>query len=177
MVQLSATRCSCIAILWVSLVSFAAITLCVASQRVIPKVSLYFVTDSVRKLLNAPSYIATLPPLPPLPLPARGRGTQCIPPHHHSHIFSSRSGQFPPWNNKTLLIREDSVKVYLKVRSCVDMDRIEVVQGKIHWRAILNRVMKFLRFYKKRELFHQLRTFHLLRNIRIPWSQVNYYVC
>jgi hypothetical protein len=34
MVQLSATRCSCIAILWVSLVSFAARTLCFASQRV-----------------------------------------------------------------------------------------------------------------------------------------------
>jgi hypothetical protein len=34
MVQLSATRCSSIAIIWVSLVSFAAITLCVASQRV-----------------------------------------------------------------------------------------------------------------------------------------------
>jgi hypothetical protein len=34
MVQPSATRCSCIAILWFSLVSFAAITLCVASQRV-----------------------------------------------------------------------------------------------------------------------------------------------
>jgi hypothetical protein len=34
MVQLSATRCSCTAISWVSLVSFAAITLCVASQRV-----------------------------------------------------------------------------------------------------------------------------------------------
>jgi hypothetical protein len=34
MVQLSATRCSCISILWVSLVSFAAITLCVAYQRV-----------------------------------------------------------------------------------------------------------------------------------------------
>jgi len=32
MVQLSATECSCIAILWVSLVSFAATTLCVASQ-------------------------------------------------------------------------------------------------------------------------------------------------
>jgi hypothetical protein len=32
-VQLSATRCSCIAILWVSLVSFAATTLYVASQR------------------------------------------------------------------------------------------------------------------------------------------------
>jgi hypothetical protein len=43
MVQLSAARRSCIAILGVSLVSFAAITLCVASQRVIPKVSVYFV--------------------------------------------------------------------------------------------------------------------------------------
>jgi hypothetical protein len=32
MVQLSATRCSFIAILWASLVSFAAIILCVASQ-------------------------------------------------------------------------------------------------------------------------------------------------
>jgi hypothetical protein len=29
MVQLSTTRCSCVAILWVSIVSFAAITLCV----------------------------------------------------------------------------------------------------------------------------------------------------
>jgi hypothetical protein len=34
MVQVSAIRCSFIAILWVSLVRFAAITLCVASQRV-----------------------------------------------------------------------------------------------------------------------------------------------
>jgi hypothetical protein len=46
MVKLSATRCSCIAILWVSLVSFAAITLCVASQRVfIVVVVVYFVID------------------------------------------------------------------------------------------------------------------------------------
>jgi hypothetical protein len=30
MVQPSATRCSCIAILWVSLVNFVTITLCVA---------------------------------------------------------------------------------------------------------------------------------------------------
>jgi hypothetical protein len=43
MVQLSATRCSCIAILWVSLVSFAAITLCVASRGFIAIV-VYFVT-------------------------------------------------------------------------------------------------------------------------------------
>jgi hypothetical protein len=34
MIQLSATRWSYIAILWVSLVSFADITLCVASQQV-----------------------------------------------------------------------------------------------------------------------------------------------
>jgi hypothetical protein len=34
MVQLSVTRCSCIAILWVSLVSFSATTLCGASQQV-----------------------------------------------------------------------------------------------------------------------------------------------
>jgi hypothetical protein len=32
MVQFSATRCSCIAILCVSLVSFTAVTLCIASQ-------------------------------------------------------------------------------------------------------------------------------------------------
>jgi hypothetical protein len=54
MVQLSATRCSCIAILWVSLVSFAAITLCVAFQRVVTVVSVYFVIDPVRKLLRPP---------------------------------------------------------------------------------------------------------------------------
>jgi hypothetical protein len=40
MAQLSATRCSCIAILWVSLVSFAAITHSVASQRVYIVISL-----------------------------------------------------------------------------------------------------------------------------------------
>jgi hypothetical protein len=60
MVQLSATRCCCIAILWVSLVSFAAITLCVASQRVfvvVVVVVVYFVIDSIRKLLDTPSYM------------------------------------------------------------------------------------------------------------------------
>jgi hypothetical protein len=56
MVQLSATRCSCIAILWVSLMGFAAITLCVASQLVF-LVLVYFVIDSVRKLLDTPSYV------------------------------------------------------------------------------------------------------------------------
>jgi hypothetical protein len=57
MVQLSATRCSCIAILLVSLVSFATITLCVASQGVF--IVVYFVIDSVRRLLDTPSYYAS----------------------------------------------------------------------------------------------------------------------
>jgi hypothetical protein len=55
MVHLSTTRCSCIAILWVSLVSFAVITFCVASQRVFIVV-VYFVIESVRKLLDTPSH-------------------------------------------------------------------------------------------------------------------------
>jgi hypothetical protein len=56
MVQLSATRYSCIAILWVSLVSFTIITICVGSQRVFIVVNIYFVIDSVRNLLDKPSY-------------------------------------------------------------------------------------------------------------------------
>jgi hypothetical protein len=57
MVQPSATRCSCIAILWLSLVGFAAIILCVASQLVFIIVLVYFVIDSVGKLLDTPSYV------------------------------------------------------------------------------------------------------------------------
>jgi hypothetical protein len=56
MAQLPATMCSCVAILWVSLVSSATITLCVASQPVFIVVRVYFVIDSVRKLLNTLSY-------------------------------------------------------------------------------------------------------------------------
>jgi hypothetical protein len=56
MIQLSATRCSCIAILWISLVSFAVNTLCVASQRAFIDVNGYFVIDSVRNLLATLSY-------------------------------------------------------------------------------------------------------------------------
>jgi hypothetical protein len=51
MVQLCTTGCSYIAILWVCLVSVAAITLYVASQQVFIIV-VYFVIDSVRKLLD-----------------------------------------------------------------------------------------------------------------------------
>jgi hypothetical protein len=61
MVQLSAAGCNCIAILWVNLVIFASITLCVASQRVfvvvvVVVVVVHFVIDSVWKLLGIPSY-------------------------------------------------------------------------------------------------------------------------
>jgi hypothetical protein len=38
-------------------VSFAAITFCVASQRVFIVVRLYFVIDLVRELLDTPSYV------------------------------------------------------------------------------------------------------------------------
>jgi hypothetical protein len=38
-------------------VSFAAITLYVASQRLFVIVSMYFIIDSVRKLLDTPSYV------------------------------------------------------------------------------------------------------------------------
>jgi len=55
MVQLCATRCSCIAILWVSLVSFASITLCIASQWAF--INVYFVIGLVRKLLDTPSRV------------------------------------------------------------------------------------------------------------------------
>jgi hypothetical protein len=58
MVQLSASRCSCIAILWVSLVSFTVLTLCVASQRVF--IAIYFFINSVRKLLYTPSHIVNV---------------------------------------------------------------------------------------------------------------------
>jgi hypothetical protein len=62
-VQLSATSCSCIAILWVSLVSFAAISCSVASQRVFID-HVYFVIDSIRKLLDTPSFFhSTLIPV------------------------------------------------------------------------------------------------------------------
>jgi hypothetical protein len=58
MVQLCATKCSCIAIFQVSLVSSVTITLCVTSQRVfvvVVVVVVYFVIDSIRKLLATPS--------------------------------------------------------------------------------------------------------------------------
>jgi hypothetical protein len=56
MAKLSAIKCSYITILRVSLVSFAALTIRFASQRVFIVV-VYFVIDSVRKLLDTTSYV------------------------------------------------------------------------------------------------------------------------
>jgi hypothetical protein len=50
LVRLSATTSSCIAVWWVSLVSFSAITLYVASELVFIVVSFYFAIYSVREL-------------------------------------------------------------------------------------------------------------------------------
>jgi hypothetical protein len=44
-------------------VSFAAITLCVASKRVFIVVRVYFVTDSIRKFSDTPSYTVGKAPL------------------------------------------------------------------------------------------------------------------
>jgi hypothetical protein len=41
-------------------VNFAAITLCVAYQQVFVVVVVYFVIDSVRKLLDTPSHVETI---------------------------------------------------------------------------------------------------------------------
>jgi hypothetical protein len=60
MVQFFASRCSCVAILWVSLVNFAAITLCVVSLQVFIVVSIYFIIYSVRKLFDTHLYLPTL---------------------------------------------------------------------------------------------------------------------
>jgi len=56
MLLFCATRCSCIAILWVSLTSFVAITLCVTSQWVFI-IIVYFIIDSIWKLLDTPLYV------------------------------------------------------------------------------------------------------------------------
>jgi hypothetical protein len=55
--HLSASRCSCIVVLWVSLVSFANITLCVASQRVFVVISL---STQSGKILDTASYNAII---------------------------------------------------------------------------------------------------------------------
>jgi hypothetical protein len=66
MVQLSAIRYSSAAILWISPVSFATITLCVASHWVfvvVVVVVVDFIFNSVQKILDTPSYMQ-LPPIP-----------------------------------------------------------------------------------------------------------------
>jgi hypothetical protein len=97
MVQLSATSCICITILWVSIVSFAAITLYVASQRVF--IVVYFVIDSVRKLMDTPSYI--------------GSQVLKLSLHHSSVVCSAMDNQF--WKkstNSVTTVREAKFPVF-----------------------------------------------------------------
>jgi hypothetical protein len=60
MLQLSATRCSCVTILWVSLVSFATLTFVLLLNMCLLLLLCYFVSDSVRILLDTPSYTVKL---------------------------------------------------------------------------------------------------------------------
>jgi hypothetical protein len=64
----TATRCSCVAILWVSLVSFAAITLRVSSERVFVVVSLWLSpkTFGYTLLFTTASRMALEPTQPPI---------------------------------------------------------------------------------------------------------------
>jgi hypothetical protein len=105
MVQLSATRCSCVAILWVSLVNFDAITLCVASQRVFIVVTVHFIIDSVRKLLDTPSDIY-YPALGETFLVCFINGVRCFAGNEikrtngNIHVSNSRS-MLPPSSGRT----------------------------------------------------------------------------
>jgi hypothetical protein len=76
-VQLSATRCRSIAILWVIIENFAAITLWRGRQRVRPNVSVYFFIDSVRKLLDTPTNMVWL----------RSSRNDCIARFRGSHVI------------------------------------------------------------------------------------------
>jgi hypothetical protein len=119
MVQLSATKCSCIAILWVSVVSLAAINLCIASQRMFIVVSVYFVIDSVRKLLDTSSYVMRLGGAWIASHPMTGFRTSGV---EHSVSATTRYSYFltaiikiPTWRNDELLSQE---KTY-GLRRCV----------------------------------------------------------
>jgi hypothetical protein len=96
-IQLSATRRIYISILCVSLVSFMAITLCVASQRVFAFVSVCFVRDSIRKLLGTPSY-----------------STPILVAAYCSHKFESRSEHermlFPHFSVSSCVVAVDSLQ-------------------------------------------------------------------
>jgi hypothetical protein len=112
---LSASKCRCIAILWVSLASFAPITLRVASQRVFFVV--YFFIDSVRKLLDTPSY-------------------NCL--NTHSHVNSG--AHFQCYRN------EKWIQIFFFLQNLKGRDHLEDlgVDGKIILKWILRKVGKKL---------------------------------
>jgi hypothetical protein len=141
MVEHSATRCSCISILWVSLVTFAAITLCVASQRVFIVVSIYII-HSVRKLLDTPSH-------------------KCIAIVSQILLYHQRLN-----TNITIIIIlwmkrppgrpsrrwEDNIRMDLKGTGWEDVYLIHVAQYMVQWRTLLKTIMN-LRDTWKRSFF------------------------
>jgi hypothetical protein len=131
MVQLSATGCSYIAILWVSLVSFVAITLCVASQWVFIVVSVYFVIDSVRKLLDTPSYKVSIQEcrcfklkclLGPIKWGIRGIILVRVP-----------LGKRPLWTSKRSW--RDNIKMAVREADCENGRWMEFAEDRTQWQA------------------------------------------
>jgi hypothetical protein len=77
-------------------VSFSAIAVCVASERVIARVSVYFVIESVRKLFDTPSYAVLLPRslLSDLDQKIREAGTFAITDLNAELLFPQQHGKF-----------------------------------------------------------------------------------
>jgi hypothetical protein len=103
--------------------SFAAINVCVASQRIIPELSVYFVIDSVWKLLDTHSYITLVEEV---------RNT--------SYILSVKL-EGTVSCERPMCTLECSMKMHLKGTACEDVDLIPLSQGRVQWWAFVNIVM------------------------------------
>jgi hypothetical protein len=164
--HLSAKRCSCIAILWVSLVSFDAITVCVAFQRVFIVAIAYFFIDSVRKLLDSP----------PPPYFIKDEWRKCIPDIMYMSQAIRSYFCFWPWDNeprghhfgeggtayitvqgsharraelnwkghkeiRLMCRRKDNIKIDLRKIRWKVVDWIHLAKDRDQWRAFVNTVM------------------------------------
>jgi hypothetical protein len=117
MAQLSTTRCTCFAILWVSLMNFAAIALWWWQQRVIiPKVSVYFVLYSVRKVLDTPSYKAARTCTAGLQRVIKVITTEGAQPTSLKRNQSTNTiKQSPPWHADSRSVRQKLPAVFINV--------------------------------------------------------------
>jgi hypothetical protein len=112
--------------------SFAAITLCVASQRVFIVVSVYFLIDSVRKRLDTPSYLKT----------QRLKFTKM----KFNVMVGKPEGKRPLGRPRHRC--EGSTRTDLKEKGWEGADWIHLAQGTDQWRTLVNKVMN-LRVSKK----------------------------